>query len=320
MRSGSFGLSLLADQLDVNVIQALAKGPYELPELRRTLRSPPPTTLRSHLKELARLGIVHREQTSGFTKAVSHELTPAGGDLLKAADMLAGWLAGAPDEQVTLGSPASKNILQALLAGWNSAIVRALAAKPRSLTELDRLITGVNYPALDRRLAAMRDARQITAVSSSGGATKYSLTRWTREAAIPLLALASWEDRYPPHDAEQLSPVDIEGIFLLVTPLLNLPFSLRGTCQLAIDISKGPNLRRSGVVVCVEPGNPVVCRSDRRITVPTRASGSATAWTGVLGYGCGIGIELDGDRDLAKGLLAGMRVALASRPDSVHAD
>ena len=48
-------------------------------------------------------------------------------------------------------------------------MMRALAARPLSLTELDSLISDLSYPALERRLSSMRIAGLVEAQPSQRG-------------------------------------------------------------------------------------------------------------------------------------------------------
>ena len=48
-------------------------------------------------------------------------------------------------------------------------MMRALAARPMSLTELDSGITELSYPALERRLSSMRIAGLVEAQRERGG-------------------------------------------------------------------------------------------------------------------------------------------------------
>jgi hypothetical protein len=186
-----------------------------------------------------------------------------------------------------------------------------LAARPLSLTELDRLIVDVNYPALERRLTAMRRVGQITAVSDRGAPTRYRLTTWMRKAVAPILAVCDWEGRSG-IDRAVMGRMDAEGIFLLMAPLLNISDSVGGTCRLAIELDNGAPPERAGVVICVEPGRRLACRSDRRIAAPTWACGPVAAWSDCLGLRRSDPIELGGDRGLAEALIGDLRRVLGA--------
>jgi DNA-binding HxlR family transcriptional regulator len=315
VRAGAYGLSLLSDPLDVHVLQALEGGPLPLVDLRRTVGAPPQTTFRKHLKALTSLGILERTSQREFPAAVAYELSPAGFDLMETANAVEGWLATAPDGPLPLGRPAAKSAIKSLVDAWTTKMLRALATRPLSLTELDRLLSGVNYPALERRLAAMRLAGQITAAPARAGSTPYKVTRWLRQAAGPLVAAANWERRHEPSGRERLGRLDVETIFLLAIPLLDLPETVEGSCRFAVEVPNGTQRALAGVVLFIEQGRPIACAADLRAEVDSSVVGPGAAWLNALSGGGESGIEVDGDRDLATVLIVNLRRVLLGRDD-----
>lgn len=307
MRAGAYGLSLLSDPLDVQVLRALEGGELSLIDLRREVGSPPQTTLRKHLKALTHLDLLVRTRQHEFPATVTYALNSSGFGLLAAADAVEGWLATSPNGPLPLGWPAAKSAIKALVDGWTTKMLRALAAKPLSLTELDRLLAGVNYPALERRLTAMRFAGQVEAVPGRAGSTPYRVTRWLREAIGPLLAAANWEGRHNPPNREPLGRLDVEAIFLLAMPLVTLPPSMEGTCRLAVDLSNGGHHTLAGVVVAIEQGKPVSCAADLRAEAASTAAGSSSEWLHALTGENGTGIFYEGDGDVAEALVGALR-------------
>jgi DNA-binding HxlR family transcriptional regulator len=310
VRAGAFGLSLISDLLDAAVLQALEQGPRPLIELRRALGSPPETTLRKHLKRLAHLGIVVRTQGKEFPAPVSYELSPSGRELIYTAQAVSTWLAAAPRGPLQIGTPAARNVIKALVDGWTTKILRALAARPLSLTELDRLLSGVNYPALERRLSAMRSAGQIVPGPGRNGSTPYSVTKWLREAVRPLAAAANWEHRHGVENCPPLGRLDIETLFLLATPLLDLPTDLKGSCRLAVDLSNGRQQTCVGTVVTIERGRAVSCVSDLRAHATSSAVGPTNAWLNVLSGRGESNLEFDGDDGFGDAVVGGLPRAL----------
>lgn len=310
MRAGAYGLSLLSDPLDGRVVRALEPGPLPLIDLRRRLGSPPETTLRKHLKRLTELGLLSRVKGSGFPGAVSHELTLSGRDLTQTADALSAWLAAAPEGPVQLGTAQARNATKALIDGWDAKILRALAAKPLSLTELDRLLAEINYPALERRLSSMRLAGQIAPAPCRNGSTPYRVTGWLRAAVRPLASAAGWERRYAFEEPEPLGRIDVEALFLLSVPLLDLQPTLEGQCRLAVESSNGGGGTRAGIVVAMERGRPVSCLSDLSAAASSYAAGTPATWLNVLSGGPTTELEVGGDRELGDGVASGLREAL----------
>ena len=60
--------------------------------------------------------------------------------MLAVAEVVEAWLARAPQGSIPLGSESAKGAIRALIGGWGSTMLRALAARPLSLTELSSVI------------------------------------------------------------------------------------------------------------------------------------------------------------------------------------
>ena len=227
--------------------------------------------MRGHLRSLTALDAIERRQQAGFPGPVDYDLGPAGRPLLEVAEQLELWLEEAPDGPLELGSGAAKGAIKALVDGWSTTIVRAIAARPSTLTELNKLISGINYPSLERRLGAMRLAGQIEPCPGGGRGTPYRATDWLRRAMAPLLAAARWEGTFAREESAPLSRLDFEVAFLLGVPLLELPSECSGQCRLAV-VSRNAQGEPSvaGVMVAVEDGTVTSCVS--------RLQGEASAW------------------------------------------
>lgn len=307
MRTAAHALSLLADPLDVRVLLALRDGPLPLIDLRRTIGSASETTARKHLKALADCQILLRVREPGFPGSVSHDLSPAGRELLETADVVSAWLAAAPGGPLFLGAPGAKSAIKSLVGGWSTRILRAIAAKPLSLTELDRVLTGVNYPALARRLGAMRLAGQVVPVPGRGISTPYMATEWLRTAVRTLASGASWEHRYPPTDSRALDRIDIETLFLLAAPMLQLSPDLDGSCRLAVEMADRAGRPTTGFVVRVKSGRLTSCLGDPDAKTSSLVTGPPIPWLEMLDGGGGQGLKFHGDRELAGAVLAGVQ-------------
>jgi DNA-binding HxlR family transcriptional regulator len=136
---------------------------------------------------------VEKRRHGGFPGAVDYRLTAAGGDLLAVTELHAEWLALAPGGGKALGTVAARQATRSLIEGLSSGLVAALADRPRSLTELDGVIAGLTYPALERRLTSMRRAGLVLAVPGPERRTPFGLSDWLRMASIPLGAASRWE-------------------------------------------------------------------------------------------------------------------------------
>lgn len=315
MRTGAYALSLLAAPINVQVVTALDGGPKSLVELRRTTGSPPPTTFRGHLKTLTEVGVLRRLEPSKGAGSAEYELGESGRELLSVAETLKAWLAEAPEGPVMLGSAAAKSAVKAAAEGWSTGIMRALASKPLTLTELDRLITDVTYPSLERRLEAMRLAGQIEAVASKGRGTPYTVTEWLRKAIAPLIAGVHWERTHLPKRTAPVTRVDVEAAFMITIPMLHLPPEVSGLSRLAVQLNgSGGSMRLAGVMVEVEKGKVGNCTSRLEGKPAASGIGSATAWIRAVTDPDPELLSIDGDHKLAGALVDGLHTVLFGAP------
>lgn len=302
-RASVRGLSLLAVPLNVSILTALAEGPKRLIDLRREAGAPPQTTLRKHLRALAEIGVVQKRREDAFPGALEYELGPAGPELTEVAAVLGDWLVESPHDSLALGEPRAKGAITALVEGWGTHMLRALAARPLALTELDDLISGVSYPSLERRLAAMRLAGLVEAVPGPGRGTPYAVTEWARQAVGPITATARWEQRHLRERARPLTKHDVEAAFLLAVPMLRLPADLSGACRLSMEVQNGKGPTLAGVLVDVEEGRIASCGSRLEGKAAAWASGSGPAWLRAVIARETDSLEVGGDLQLARSFL-----------------
>jgi DNA-binding HxlR family transcriptional regulator len=299
VRPGAFTLSLLSAPINVHLLEALEGEPRGLSDLRRAAGGPAPTTMRKQLGLLTDLEVVTRRRQADFPGSVEFELGPAGPELLEVTRLLQGWLSGAPEGPVPIGSAAAKNALKALVDGWETKIVRALAACPLSLTDLNRLISAFNYPYLERRFSALRACGLIEPRPGEGRRTLYAPSRWLQRACGPLMAAAHWERR---HAAEHVATerFDFEAAFLLGALGASLPDDASGRCRLAVEFRNGsgePTL--AGVQLQVVEGEVLTCAARPEGNADAFASGPSSAWVRALTSGRPDELYLSGDRRLA---------------------
>lgn len=312
-RAGERALSVLATPLNLMILRALAERPMRLAELRQATGLPAQTTLRGHLASLAEIGVLSKRPTQRMPYAVENELTPMGWNLLEVADGLEAWLARAPGGRISLEGGGAKGVIKAFVDGWGSTMMRGLAARPMSLTELDRLIADLSYPALERRLASMRMAGLIEACPSSGAGTPYAVTDWARRGVVPLAAASHCERVHMRRRAAPVTQTDIEAAFLLATPLVGLPSSTAGRCQLEVEAPASAARGRAGVSVTVEAGKVVACDSELAASPAAYAVGSSARWFSAVSDGTLNLLRFGGRRRLAEGLVSGLHTALTER-------
>jgi DNA-binding HxlR family transcriptional regulator len=291
-------------------LEALADGPRPLTTLRREAGSPPQTTMRGHLRTLTQTGVLARQRQNEFPGSLDFELTPVGQELWDVARILRAWLVHSPEGPMELGSSSAKSAIKALVEGWGTSMIRALAARPLSLTELNGLINSLSYPSLERRLGAMRLAGQIERMPGPGRGTPYKVTEWLRHAIAPLAAAARWERMHAPEQTSPVKRLDAEAAFLLTIPLLRLSSDLNGTCRLAVEIGGSNGDSLAGVLVGVREGEAASCVATIRGQADAWAAGSAITWLQAVLEGGVDRLDLGGNRDLAHGVVEGLNSSL----------
>lgn len=316
VRAGGAVLSLIAGPLSVPILRAHLDGPLRLPDLRERIGGAAQTTLRGQVNNLRGIGALERQARGGMPYAVENEITPAGRGVLEVAEVVEGWLQRAPQGPIALGSEPAKGAIRALVGAWGSAVLRALAARPLSLTELSGAITDLSYPALERRLSAMRAARLAAPIPDDRrGARPYGVTEWTREAVGPLVAAGRCECDHLAGKTEPLTRIDIEAGFLLSVPLVDLDVTRSGSCLLAVDPGGAApaeaSERLAGVHVDIGEGDVAGC-SSRLVREPSNwALGSVETWVDAI-----LGGRLDrlrlggGDTDLVRELIERLHACL----------
>lgn len=310
LRTGAEALMLLCSPFNGQILKSLDSAPLSLTDLRRAVGWPPQTTMRSHLRLLIKAGILECRRRGGTPGAAEYELLPAGRQLNEVVDALQAWLLASPDGPLEVGSTAGKSSTKALAEGWSSGLVRALAAKPLTLTEVSQLINGLSYHSLDRRLTAMRLAGLIEPAPAPRRGTPYQVTDWLRQGIGPLAAAARWERRNAAERTSPIRPIDVEAAFLLALPLVQVGPEQSGTCRLLVDSPNGGSRRRAGVVVEVDDGRIASCVTRIEAEVDASAVGSAAAWARAVLARDPEGLEFSGRRPLAISLSLGLHSAL----------
>jgi DNA-binding HxlR family transcriptional regulator len=277
-RTGTRVLTLLAVPLNALVLNELARGPRRLVELRRETTSPQ-TTLRARLRELSDVGAIAKRRLHPFPSVREYVLTNGPGtDLRFVVATLEAWLSSAPGKPLRLGSEEARAAVKALVEGWSSTILRALAPGPLTLAELDAAIESLSYQSLERRLTALRLAGLVEGRGGQGKSTPYEATEWLRQGTGPLAAAIRWERKHLAEVTAPVMPVDAETGLLLSMPLLSLPAEVSGSCRLGVEFPEGDERRLVGVTVRVEGGRVVSCTTRLDSSPAAWATGSPAAW------------------------------------------
>lgn len=300
---------MLRVPLNVALLRALGREPLSLAALRRAAGSPPQTTMRAYLRALADDGLVRRERGDSFPGNVECRLTEAGGKLLVAAATLSAWLAAFPDGPTELGGAGAKNSIGALVEGWSTSIVHALAIRSLTLTELSAVIKNVSYPSLERRLSALRSADLVDFAPGEGRGRPYAPTDWLRRSVLPLAAAADWERTYLGEDAAPVRKRDVEAALLLLLPLLQVSAEQSGSCRLAVELRNGSKGAVASVFAAVRDGAVAPARPRLPEEVDAWAFGSLGDWHSAVSAGRADSLELGGDCGLVLELVEALREA-----------
>lgn len=315
VRAGGAVLALLAGPLCAPILRAHLEGPLRLPDLREQIGGAAQTTLRGQVGNLRAVGALERRVRSGMPYTVENQLTDAGRGILGVAEVVEAWLSRAPQGPIALGSEPAKGVIRSLVGGWSSTVLRALAARPLSLTELSGVIPGLSYPSLERRISAMRAARQVQMLpDETGKARPYAVTDWTRQAVGPLAAAGRCECEHIGGGTDPLTRIDIEAAFLLAVPLVVLPIDRSGSCLLAVNTAKGgePTHQVAGVHVDLERGEVISCVSRLEQGPSTWALGTVDAWVEAIVDSRFDNLLVGGrEPDLARGLIEGLHRSIS---------
>ncbi len=316
VRAGGVVLSLIAGPLTVPILRAHRDQPLRLPELGERIGGAAQATLRGQIGNLRGIGALERRVRSGMPYTVENELTKVGRGILDVADYVESWLSRAPQGAIALGSEPAKGALRALVDGWGSTMLYALAARPLSLTELSNLIGDLSYPALERRLSAMR-ATSLVGLWPKGArdAKPYAVTEWTRRAMGPLLAAGRCESLYLAKKGQPLTRTDIEVALVLAIPLAEVDTSHSGSCVLAVDTGARTEDPAEGQIadvrVEVAKGIVVSCVSQLEPDPGTWALGAVDSWAEAIVEGRADQIHVGGENPgLANALVVGLHTAL----------
>lgn len=241
--------------------------------------------------------------------------TAADGEFLFVAGTIADWLRRRPGGGLDLDEEAVPPLL-ALVGGWASATLHALAAEPFTVAEAQKRVGTLPVDTVGARIEAMHDGGLLEALPR-GSEPCYAVTDWARHGIAPLAAAARMEMRYPPGDTAPIAVADVEAGFRLALPLLRLPVDASGSCALATaldpEVCDGP----VGVTARIEEGRVVAVEPGLAADVDARAEASAENWLNTVMEPATGHVELSGDGRLAVLLLDGLHETLFGGPLSL---
>jgi DNA-binding HxlR family transcriptional regulator len=324
VRAGSRVLGIFENPLNARVLRAHVQGPRRLAELQEMIGRPAQTTTRAAVAGLCQIGALNRRAVGDSSYAVATELSAAGEEMLFVADEVEAWLALSPHGPIPPGGEEAKDAIKALAGGWSSTLMRSLAGRPFTVTQLAALIPGVSHAALERRVASMRASGQIEPVAKEGRGTPYVVTDWLRYAIAPLCAAGRWERRHLGEESPAITAVEVEASFLLALPLAPLSPQEQGTCLLAAQTDPvephARDRRLAGVSVAVKGGRVVSSAAEIDAEPSTWAAGTPAAWFEMVIGGRIDDLRIGGSNpQLALNLVSGMHYALfGHRADELH--
>jgi DNA-binding HxlR family transcriptional regulator len=315
IRAGSRVLAVFENPLNTRVLRAHADGPQRLAELQERVGWSAQTTVRAAISNLQEVGALTKQAVGDSPYAVATTLTAAGEEMLSVADEVEAWLARCPDGPVLPESEEAKGPVKALAGGWSSSLIRGLANRPITLSQLNDQIPDVSYPSLERRIAWMRSTGQIKPVEGKGRGTPYVVTDWLRYAIAPLSVAGRCERRHMEGESGPITDVEVEASFLLTLPLVPLRENARGVCTLAVQTdpvepdAEEPSL--AGVSVEVRRGQILSCAPMISEQPSTWAAGTAETWLDAIIDGRIEDLRIGGtNAQLALDLILGLHFAL----------
>lgn len=197
-----------------------------------------------------------------FGDEPKYRATPKAADMLRVVFSLRRWLEHRPGPTVEpTRDPEAGPAIVALVCGWSSTVMHALAAEPRTLAELCRKIRTLDAETVAETLGEMRRSGLVAAIPGNGQ-TRHKLTEWGREGIGPLIAAVRYERLHPAAIALPPDELDVEAAFHMALPLLSLPPQLRGRCRLGVWIPGGV---RSMAGATIEVGDGRVLSSTPRL-------------------------------------------------------
>jgi DNA-binding HxlR family transcriptional regulator len=314
LQAGGRALLLLADPVSVSILRELASGPLESTELLDRVGFVSRSTYFERMRDLEELSLVRRTRRGDVPPVVECELGTAGERLLPVASRLDAWLAENPRGPLKLGEAYATATVKALAVAWGSTLLRWLAEKPRSLTELERLIHVFGYRKLERIVRDLVEAGLLERVAVTGRLSPYGVTEWTRWTAGLLTAAMRWERHEVPKRSASVTTIEAEGVLLLGLPLIELPAEESGTCALLVDAGLPQGESLGGAVVELLEGRPVAWKAVGELEHEASdfgadcwVRGPIAAWLGTQAKAPGVSFHMSGDTDLAKKVMAALR-------------
>jgi DNA-binding HxlR family transcriptional regulator len=197
---------------------------------------------------------------------------------------------------------------------WTLLIVRDLVAGPRRFVELQRVLPGISTEQLRSRLNRMVADGLLTRqrYREVPPRVDYELTERARELMPVVGALARWGFDWAwsaPRDGEA---IDIGAVLRIAPGMIDTSPEMAGTVACVVERREPePAVRR--YLLSAAGGHLAISERENGSSDAT-VSGSEEDWVRALGPDGELGaLDVNGDRELAEGVLSGIVEAAARR-------
>ncbi len=222
--------------------------------------------------------------------------------------LLERWLGACPSGSLSLG-PDAAPALEALLGGWCTTVVHALAARPLTIAATAELVEGLSEAEAAERIGAMAAVGLLDTLPGRRSEDRYAAGEWLRTAIGPLAAAARIEARHLAHETTPIAPLDVEAAFLLTLELIALPEEISASCRLTVPIPGRPP-RLAGVAVLIERGTITEVSPNLLMDSGNFATGGPLEWIDTLVDPAVASLKSGGDPEVTLGLLQGLHERL----------
>lgn len=243
-----------------------------------------------------------------------YRVTVGGREALFVGFVIERWLQSAPQGPLPFEGREAERAVAALADGWSTTVMHALAREPLTFVELHEQVDGLGRRALERQLAAMRDAGQVVTHANSAGQMAYTMTDWLRAGIAPLIASARLERREPKEGMAPIDALDVEAGFRCSLHFVELPKELSGTCRLGINLEDDESGCLTGVTTRVDEGQVISLRAGLEEPADAWAAGSAAEWLDTVVEPDAMRVRTGGDKWLTRAVLDSLHKALFGIP------
>jgi DNA-binding HxlR family transcriptional regulator len=319
LQAGGRALLLLADPVNVSILRQLSAGTLENTDIFDRIGFVSRSTYFERMRGLEELSLVARARREDVPPVAQCRLTDRGKQLLPVAARLDAWLADAPAGPLKLGEAYATATVKALAVAWGSTLLRWLAERPRTLTELEQLVHIFGYRKLERIVRDLVQAGLVERVAINDRLSPYGATEWARWAAGVLAAAMRWERHEVPMRSASVTSIEAEGVLLLGLPLIELSIKASGSCALLVDADTPKEESLGGAVVRLLDGRPVWWKAvgeleSIELKPDCLVRGPTLAWLGTHTRASHARLRAGGNTDLAENVIAALREVGSLRP------